>query len=93
MAQMLENKNESVWIKILIFILGIIVAVLACLVGAIVLAFMSSPITGLLFCFGLWEAWRINKRPPFLVKGPFRLGNPASLGDENSPPNPSPINA
>ncbi len=78
LIQAMSKGDKSILVRILILILGILV----CLVYAFVLAFQNSAITGALFCFGLWEAWRMNKRQPFLLKGPFHLGNPASPGSE-----------
>jgi hypothetical protein len=34
---------------------------------------ISSPISGLIFGFALWEAWKINKRRRIEFNGPFRL--------------------
>jgi hypothetical protein len=39
-----------------------------------VLAAFGSPISGLIFAFALWEAWKINRRLVLTFNGPFRLG-------------------
>jgi hypothetical protein len=33
-----------------------------------------SPISGLIYAFALWEAWKINKPVQLVFNGPFRLG-------------------
>ncbi len=43
----------------------------------IVVAF-SSPISGLIFGFALWEAWKINRRVQLVFNGPFRLSTAGS---------------
>ena len=45
----------------------------------VLLAFQA-PISGLIYCFALWEAWKINRKVQLAFNGPFRLGTP--LGDE-----------
>ncbi len=39
-----------------------------------VLHAFHAPISGLIFGFALWEAWRINRRVRLAFNGPFRLG-------------------
>lgn len=34
---------------------------------------VASPISGLIFSFALWEAWKINRRVDLAFEGPFRL--------------------
>lgn len=34
----------------------------------------SNPITVLIVAFALWEAWKINRRTPFVVTGPHTVG-------------------
>jgi hypothetical protein len=31
--------------------------------------------------FALWEAWKINRRTPMQIEGPFRLGAAATSGE------------
>jgi hypothetical protein len=31
------------------------------------------PISGLIYCFALWEAWKINKRARLVFNGPFQI--------------------
>jgi hypothetical protein len=38
-----------------------------------VLVAFQSPISGLIFCFALWEAWKINRGVRLSFNGPFRL--------------------
>jgi len=58
--------------------------VLAILIGFAyslpVLIAIQAPISGLIFGFALWEAWKINRRVQLAFNGPFRLG--ALHGDE-----------
>jgi hypothetical protein len=35
---------------------------------------IQAPISGLIFGFALWEAWKINRRVHLAFNGPFRLG-------------------
>ena len=35
---------------------------------------VQSPISGLIFCFALWEAWKINRKVQIVFRGPFNLG-------------------
>jgi hypothetical protein len=44
-----------------------------------VLIAVQSPISGLIFGFALWEAWKINRRAELVFRGPFDLG--AALAD------------
>jgi len=46
-----------------------------------VLAVISDPISGLIYSFALWEAWRINKGVRLVFNGPFRV----STGESNAP--------
>ena len=34
---------------------------------------IASPISGLIYAFGLWEAWRLNKGIRLVFNGPYRL--------------------
>jgi hypothetical protein len=43
-----------------------------------VLVAFGSPISGLIFCFALWEAWKINRRVQIAFSGPYRLAAPAA---------------
>jgi hypothetical protein len=56
---------------------GLVLAVVA-LTGLFyavpVLEAVHSPISGLIYGFALWEAWKINKPVPLVFSGPFRLG-------------------
>ena len=58
--------------------LGLVLLALGVLIGftyAIpVLVAFQAPISGLIFGFALWEAWKINRRVQFAFNGPFRLG-------------------
>ncbi len=39
---------------------------------------IRNPISGLIFGFGLWEAWKIAKRVELSINGPFRVQQPAA---------------
>lgn len=58
--------------------LGLVLLALGVLIGftyAIpVLVAFQAPISGLIFGFALWEAWKINRRVRLAFNGPFRLG-------------------
>lgn len=46
---------------------------------------MSAPISGVIYAFGLWQAWRLNMAGQFVINGPFRVGDrgaaaPGSVG-------------
>ncbi len=60
-------------------VVGVIVIGLAYTIP--VLAAFGSPISGLIFAFALWEAWKINRRLVLVFNGPFRLG----IGDSGEP--------
>jgi hypothetical protein len=40
---------------------------------------LNAPISGLIFGFALWEAWKINKSVHLTFNGPFRV-NPGPAG-------------
>ena len=40
---------------------------------------LADPISGLIFGFALWEAWKINRRVQLTFNGPFRLATPDTL--------------
>jgi hypothetical protein len=37
---------------------------------------IAAPLSGLIFGFALWEAWKLNRRLVLAFNGPFRLGKP-----------------
>ncbi len=39
-----------------------------------VIEVMSAPISAVIYGFGLWEAWRINKGVKLVINGPFQVG-------------------
>jgi hypothetical protein len=43
-----------------------------------VLVAFQAPISGLIFCFAIWEAWKINRRVQIAFNGPFRLAAPGA---------------
>ncbi len=45
-----------------------------------VIEVMSAPISAVIYGFGLWEAWRINKGVKLVINGPFRVGEGAHAG-------------
>ena len=58
--------------------LGLVLLALGVLIGftyaiPVIVAFQS-PISGLIFGFALWEAWKINRRVQLAFNGPFSLG-------------------
>ncbi len=59
----------------------LVMALALAFVAPVLLVFIGGlgGILGLLIVgFGLWEAWRLNRRQPFEVAGPFRLGPPVA---------------
>jgi hypothetical protein len=38
-----------------------------------VLVAIEDPLSGLIFSFALWEAWRISKGAKLVFNGPFRV--------------------
>ncbi len=40
-----------------------------------VLHAVQAPISGLIFGFALWEAWKINKKVHLAFNGPFRVNS------------------
>jgi len=51
---------------------------LAILYALPVLYAFHYPISGLIYCFALWEAWKINKGVQLVFNGPFRVSTGAS---------------
>lgn len=45
-----------------------------------VISGMDNPIGLLIVAFALWEAWKLNKRQPLVINGPFRIGGEPGLG-------------
>ena len=43
---------------------------------------VAAPISGLIFSFALWEAWKANKRVHLSFNGPFRMSPKGSSGPE-----------
>jgi hypothetical protein len=67
---------------LLLFIVGCIVFAYAL---PIIFAF-GSPISGLIFAFALWEAWKLNKKVQLVINGPFNLAaadHPMDLAPED----------
>jgi hypothetical protein len=56
-------------------LLGLGALFVICAAGPIV-AGMQSPILLLIVGFGLWEAWKLNRRLPFTITGPLQVGRP-----------------
>ncbi|MGA2699724.1 MAG: hypothetical protein ABSH35_01320 [Isosphaeraceae bacterium] len=58
--------------------LGVVLLALGVLIGLAyslpVLIAFQAPISGLIFGFALWEAWKLNRRVQLAFNGPFRLG-------------------
>ncbi|MCY1036807.1 hypothetical protein OV207_35550 [Corallococcus sp. BB11-1] len=54
-------------------------------VAAPVLVGINSPLSGLIYCFALYEAWRRNKRAELNIAGPFRLAEPSSASEDAAP--------
>ena len=61
-------------------------AILAFLGGLIVFFYkvpfyevMSAPISGVIYAFGLWQAWRLTMPGQFVINGPFKVGERGSL--------------
>jgi len=42
---------------------------------------VASPISGLIYSFALWEAWKSNRKNRFAFNGPFRLGDAGGGGE------------
>jgi hypothetical protein len=61
----------------LIYLLGMILLLRLILVGLMYLfplyLGLHSPISGLIFGFALWEAWKINRASDATVTGPYRV--------------------
>jgi hypothetical protein len=55
-------------------------------VGLPVLVAMESPISGLIYSFALYEAWRRNKKPQLNIAGPFKLAAPEATQAEAPAP-------
>jgi hypothetical protein len=68
--------------------IGRVTLVLAFLIGLAyslpVIKAFSAPISGVIFGFALWEAWKMNRRVVLAFNGPFRLGT-VGPDDASSP--------
>jgi hypothetical protein len=42
---------------------------------------VQNPLSGFIYAFALWEAWKINKGLKLAFNGPFRVSNTIRLGD------------
>jgi hypothetical protein len=62
------------------FLVGVVV-LLAFSVALPILVGMGSPISVLILCFGLAQAWRMNKRVDLNVSGPYRLAPAAAAAE------------
>jgi hypothetical protein len=40
----------------------------------------AQPLTGLIYCFALWEAWRLNRAAKLSFNGPFRVSQSSTTG-------------
>ena len=51
--------------------------------GPVILS-VQAPISGLIYCFALWQAWQMNKRAKIVFNGPFQVGKgtPTAAGSE-----------
>ncbi len=69
-------------------LLASLFVVLVTVIGALytipILVATQAPISGMIYAFALWEAWKINKPVQLVFNGPFRLGDaePADLKPE-----------
>jgi hypothetical protein len=68
-AQQKHLTFASVMIA-LVVVLGVLVVFIY---ASPILVAVNSPISGLIFGFALWEAWKINRRVVLAFNGPFRL--------------------
>jgi hypothetical protein len=68
----LENKIESLPMVAQFFVaLGFLFALAAAMP---IMVGVQSPILLLIVGFGLWEAWKINRRRTLTISGPFQIG-------------------
>jgi hypothetical protein len=68
------------------FLLVLVVAGIVAAYSLPVLLAFSSPISGLIFAFALWEAWKLNKKTQLVINGPFHLAaadQPMDLAPED----------
>jgi hypothetical protein len=49
-----------------------IFAVFVVAAGPVLMA-MSDPLSGLIYCFALWQAWKMNKKAVLALSGPFQV--------------------
>ena len=58
--------------KLADFLVALVIVIGLCYTFPILAAYGA--ISGLIFAFALWEAWKINRRLVLAFNGPFRLG-------------------
>jgi hypothetical protein len=76
-----EQKPSAEPVKLGLLALVVLPVVLIVLLATLpVVAAFADPLSGLIYCFTLWEAWRLNKAAQLVFTGPFRV----SAGDANA---------
>ncbi len=67
-ADLEPRPSVLAWVLLTVVILGFVYSI------PIQIA-IAAPISGLIFAFALWEAWKINRKTRLAFNGPFRLGD------------------
>ncbi len=63
-------------------LLGALILLMGFFLAYPVLEATQAPISGLIYGFALWEAWKINKRLVLAFNGPYRLGPAGSTAPD-----------
>jgi hypothetical protein len=71
-----ENVGLAKALFLLVFVAGFLIA------AGPVLTATQAPISGLIYCFALWQAWVLNKRRELAFSGPFRVSQDGSSGSD-----------
>ena len=82
--QALEPKPEAInGGRFALLVATTLVLVMGYLYALPIMVGFTSPIGLLIIAFALWEAWKINKRVPIVINGPFAVGG--NVGDLGPP--------
>ncbi len=66
-----ETDIEAPWLGWLAF--GVLITTFICIFP--VINAIHAPISGLIYCFALWQAWQMNKPARIVFNGPFQVAS------------------
>jgi hypothetical protein len=75
-----EKKDQAPEVRLPSTSLGLLILYVVVLFSSPVLEAIDAPISGLIYGFALWEAWKLNKRLTLSFNGPFRVSTGGATG-------------